>query len=186
MSAITVVQIGELIKQGDQGRITRELLQAFLENPVRFFVGLPVSYDQLVGLVSLIKRAVGKNNLGNIDRDIIQERFPLKGTGVRRVLCRVEAYLDGETSEQAAKRLTYAGHVLGNTGDLAGYLHDHPEEVEKWMGWVLAISEDSRWTAPGDLVLAPCANVRGAFRYFGLHNFRFRCDPHCGALVLNE
>ena len=145
-----------------------------------------VTYDQSVGLVPLIERAVGRANLNNINRDITQKRFPLKGTSVRSVKCRVEAYLDGETSEQAAKRLTDAGHVLASTGDLAGYLHDYPEEVAKWSGWVLAISEDSRWSFPDGFVVVPYAYVLGAYRLFDLDDFRNQFDSIYGVLVLSE
>lgn len=144
-----------------------------------------VTYDQSVGLAKIIERAVGRENLGNISPDITQERFLLKGTGVRKVLCRVEAYLDGEMGEQAAKRLLAAGHVLASTGDLAGFLHDHPEEVAEW-GWVDAISEDSRWTCPVGPVLVPCAHVGGADRYFRLRDFRNQHGSHGGVLVLCE
>ena len=152
-------------------------------------VGLPVIYDQSVGLMALVRSAVGEANLGNIDSDITPERFLLKGTGVRNIKVRVEPHLDGETSEQAAKRLTARGCVFGNTGDLAGFLHDHPEEVEKW-GWVLAISEDSRWAHPGvGYVGVPCVDVRGADRYFVLVGFRSRLSSDfvpLGVLVLCE
>ena len=135
-----------------------------------------VSYDQSAGLVPLIDLAVGPKNVGNVNRDITQERFPLKGTGVRSIKCRVEPYLNGETSEEAAKRLTDAGHILGNTGDLAGFLHDHPDQVEKWAGWVFAISEDSRWTCSDGFVCVPDAYVSGASRYFDLYGFRYQLN----------
>ena len=146
----------------------------------------PVSYDQSMGLTALIERAVGPRNLDSINHYIIPERFSLKGKGVWAVKCRVEAYLDGETSEEAAKRLTTAGHILGNTGDLAGFLHDHPDEVAKWQGWVLAISEDSRWADSDGVVCVPDASVYGTRRSFSLGGFRRRLSPRCGVLVLSE
>ncbi|MEK7625527.1 MAG: hypothetical protein AAB467_04230 [Patescibacteria group bacterium] len=183
----TFEQLAEFHEKVRAGRITRGNFQAFLRNPSSVFQdGFPVTYDQSGGPMPLIKLALGEDNLGNINPDITQERFPLRGTGARSVKCRVEAFLDGETGEQAAKRLTDAGHVLGNTGDLAGFMHDHPEEVEKWPGWVLAISEDSRWADPDGHVGVPCAFVDGAFRYFGLGGFRVRFDSDYGVLVLSE
>lgn len=148
-------------------------------------LGLQVVYDQSLGLRKLIERAVGPANLGNINPDITQERFPLKGTGVRKMNFRVEPYLQGETSEQAAARLTSAGFTLGNTGDLAGFLHDHPDEVAKWW-WVFAISEDSRWADSGGIVYVPCADVFGAHRHFGLSDFRNPRDSDRGILVACE
>lgn len=148
-------------------------------------VGLPTTYDQALGLAELIKRAVGPENLGNINSDITQERFSLKGTGVRQVNLRVEPFPSNETGEQAAKRLTTAGHTLANTGDLAGFLRNHPKEVEKWR-WVVALSEDSRWTRPGGRICVPCAGVRGADRHFVLAYFRRQFYSVFGVLVLCE
>ncbi len=161
----------ELLALTDSGN--RSVLKEFLTARIAQ-MWHQVSYDQSLGLVPLIERAVGERNLDSIRRDITPERFKLAGTGVRSMKARVEAYLKGETREQAAKRLTDAGHILGNTGDLAGFLHDHPDEMEKW-GWVDVISEESRWTSPDGCVLVPYAYVGGAsrdFRDFGLHGFR--------------
>ena len=144
-----------------------------------------VIYNQSLGFKALIERAVGPRNIGNINTDITPERFPLKGVGVRRVLCRVEAYLDGEPSEQAAKRLTGAGHILASTGDLAAFLHDNPEEVKKW-AWVLAISEDSRWTDSDGFICVPCADVYGTYRCFDLYDLRYPLYSGYGVLVSSE
>lgn len=146
---------------------------------------LVTTYDQSLGLRALIERAVGEGNLGNINPDITPQRFPLAGEGVRQVNLRVEPYRDNETSEQAAARLTAAGHTIADTGDLAGFLHDHPEEVERW-GWVLAISEGSRWAYSDGRVCVPDAGVDGAYRRFDLRGFRSRLYSGFGVLVFSE
>ena len=181
----TFPQMKHFWKLIDEGKITSANLQAYMENPNSFSIaGLPVTYDQSMGIRKLAEKAVGPNNLGNINSDITPERFPLKGTGARKVKARVVPYLDGETSEEIAVRL--AGCAFGNTGDLAGFLHDHPEEVEKW-GWVLAISEDSRWAHPDDgFVYVPRVVVSGAGRGFGLGGFRRQLGSDYGVLVLCE
>ena len=148
-------------------------------------LGHQVTYDQSIGIRKLIERAVGQANLGKINSDITPERFKLSGTGVRKMNFRVEPYLNGETSEQAAARLTAAGHTLGNTGDLAGFLHDHPQEMEKWW-WVFAISKDSLWIYSGGVVYVPCADVDGSSRNFGLGVFRLRRNSGNGFLVACE
>lgn len=181
----TFPQMQHFFRLVDEGKVSSANFQAFLENPNRFLAGFPVSYDQSLGLKELIRIAVGKNNLGNINPDITQERFKLAGTGVRKLNLKVVPYLDGETSEQAAVRLVADGHILANTGDLAGFLHDHPKEVEKWM-WVLAISEDSRWTFSASDVRMPYARVDGASRYFRLFVFRDQLSSVCGVLVACE
>ena len=147
--------------------------------------GFPTSYDQSNGLRKLIELAVGEQNIRNINNNITQERFPLAGTGVRKLNLRVEPYLHGETSELAALRLMVAGHVPANTGDLAGFLREHPTEVEKW-NWVSAISADSWWTDSDGYVYVPCANVDGAYRNFYLCDLRSRLRSGCGVLVVCE
>lgn len=160
-------------------------LDAQIDEMAKKAAGFPVTYDQSLGLAELIKCALGPNNVDNFNRDITPERFSLKGTDVRTINVRVEPFLDGETGEQAAERLIAAGHVLANTGDLAGFLLIHPKEVEKW-NWVVALSEDSRWTSPDGNVDVPYANVNGAVRYFGLGLFRVDFDSDDGVLVLCE
>jgi hypothetical protein len=134
MANPTFPQMQHFFRLVDQELITSANFQGFLQNPARFLVGFPTNYDQDISLKKLIERAVGPNNVLNINSDITPERFPLKGNGVRTVNARVEPYLDGETSEQAAKRLVAAGHLLGNTADLAGFLHDHfsTSSVSSW------------------------------------------------------
>lgn len=89
----TFEQLSEFHEQVKAGRITRVNFQAFIRNPsLVFHGGFPVSYDQGLGLVPLIERGVGTANLGNINRDITQERYKLAGTGVRQVKAKVEPY----------------------------------------------------------------------------------------------
>jgi len=173
----------EVLALTDSGN--RPLLKEFLAIRIAQMWRV-VSYDQSAGLLPLIKLALGTKNAGNINPDITKERFPLRGNGVRLVNCRVEAYLDGETSEQAAERLVAAGHILGDTGDLAGFLHDHPKQVAKLPGWVLAISQDSRWADSDGCVCVPIACVFGGGRDFDLDGFRRQLDSDYGVLVLGE
>lgn len=184
MSTPTFPQMQHFYRLVAEGCVTSANFQAFLQNPARFLAGFPISYDQDIGLVPLIERAVGPNNLGNINRDITPARFKLAGTGVRSVTCRVEPYRNGETSEEIYDRLKGTVPGFGNTGDLAEFLHAHPEEVEKWPGWVLAISEDSRWADSDGRVLVPGACVGGARRGFGLFGFRGRLGSGYGILVV--
>lgn len=184
MSKPTPEQMEHFYELQGAGVITRANLQAFLENPSRFLAGLSVTYDQSLGLRALIECAVGPANLGNINRDITFDRFKLAGTGVRTVNLRVEPCLNNETGESAAMRLASAGHTLANTGDLAAFLRDHPDEVEKW-ALVLAISEYSRWDSDG-WVCVPDAYVRGADRGFGLCDFRGQLSSSDGVLVSSK
>lgn len=161
----------------------RKLANALRKNKMKS-AGFPVTYDQSLGLTELIKRALGPDNSRNF-KDIIPEHFPLKGTDVRTVNVRVEKFSIGETGEQATKRLVAAGHVLANTGDLAGFLASHPKEVEKW-SWVVALSGDSCWAAPDGFVYVPYTRVLGPHRDFSLVHFRYSFNSGGGVLVLCE
>jgi len=166
----------------EEGKITRANFQAFLEKPTKFVADFfATTVNNGVGLISLIKLAVGPNNLSNINSDITPERFKL-GEGVRDVKLQVLPYLDGETSEDCAKRLVSEGHTLENTGELAAFLAQHPEEVERW-SWVFALGEASRWEHPDGSVSMPCAGVDGTDRGFDLDWFGRQCDSRYGVLV---
>ena len=101
---------------------------------------------------------------------------------------RVVPYLDGETSKQAARRLTDAGRILGNTYDLAGFLHNHPKEVKKWL-YVLAISKDSRVANPEGHgpIFVPFASVNGPYyRNLSYNSFCAQLNSHYGVLIIDE
>lgn len=145
----------EAVSQADRelGALEAEAkIDAKIEANAKKEDGLLTVYDQSLGLAELIKRAVGPvvNYRSYINPDITQERFPLKGTHVRHVKLRVERFAGkGETGQQAVERLTSAGYTLAGTGDLAGFLHNYPNEVGKW-SIVTALSEDSRWMRSAD------------------------------------
>ncbi len=147
--------------------------------------GLLTTYNQSLGLTELIRLAVGPNNMGNINLNITQARFPLQGAGIRTVHLRVEPFRNNETGEEAADRLTAAGHILADTGDLAGFMHDHPQEVAKFT-WVVALAKSARWTYPDGLVRVPCAYVIGSYRDVRLDIFRLRFGSARGVLVRCE
>ncbi|MBI5022866.1 MAG: hypothetical protein HZC05_01710 [Candidatus Magasanikbacteria bacterium] len=128
-------------------------------------------YNQAIGLRALIKMAVGKKNVVNINRHLTPEHFKLAWTGIRAVNLRVEPLLDDETGEQAAARLVAAGRTLADVGDLACFMYDYPGEMRRWE-WVFAISVSSRWADDGmGKTFVPFASVRGAHREFKLFFF---------------
>lgn len=198
-STVTVGQVRDLLNREARGEFGEEGLGADLQwfadnqrivrglrnGTIKFAkppLNFSTAYNQALGLARLLRRAVGK--LGTIHPDITQKRFPFKGTDVRQVNLRVEPFLSGETGEEAAKRLTAAGHMLANIGDLAGFFHDHPEEVENWT-WVVVLSEDSRWTSPNGDVFVPYAEVCEV-KCFNLDEFLRDFQSDDGVLVLCE
>lgn len=166
-------------------RALHDLIEGRLETTGRPNVNFMITYDQSLGLMDLIRRAVGPDNDRNINGDITQERFPLKGTDIRTVWARVERFIGEETCEQVSERLIDTGHTLANTGDLAYFFGHYPWAVEKW-NWVVAPSEDSRWVHSDGHIWAPCARACGVERYFSLGDIRKDFHVGSGILVLDE
>jgi|GEM_PF-5437357 hypothetical protein len=135
----------------------------------------PTVIDYDVGLTKLIEGAVGSSNLRYVNSNISPVRFELR-EGVRAVNLELVPFLDGETSEQAAKRLTDAGYTLEGVGELAQFLADNPTEVAKY-ATVVALNKMSRWERPSGGIFAlrnvfvPCVCVDGAYRGFQLSYF---------------
>lgn len=95
----------------------------------------------------------------------------------------VQRFQDGETAEECAKRLVEEGFTLENTGELAAFLAQYPEEVENLRGWLLALGEASRWAHPVGNVLVPCVHVYRASQFFDLNVFRCMFRSENGVLV---
>jgi len=142
-----------------------------------------INYNQSLGLKKLIELAVGKQNLGKINDDITQERFPLAGIGIRKLSLRVEPCLDDETVKEVRMRLLSAGHIPANTGDLASFFRSHPTEVGEWAE-VLVVGEDSQWENADNRVCVPGVFVFKGGRYFGLCHLYSRVDQRYGVLVI--
>ena len=129
----------------------------------------------------LCQKAVGEN--GFVNSNITSENFKAtKATGTK---FKIEKIKDGETCEQAAKRLEKSGLKLANIIDLANYMKENSGEIEQYW-WVVSLSEDSRWAYSGGFVCVPYARVGGALRRFDLCVFRGRLDFDYGVLVACE
>lgn len=138
--------------------------------------GLPTTYNCCFGLTELICLAVGKNSFSRYSSGITQGQFPLRGAGVIQTRLRVEPLNYRETGEEAVRRLTSVSRILADAGDLAGFQHDHPNEVAKW-SQVIALAETAR-SASSSGSLVPSARVVHKvgdvdhFRFFRLVNFK--------------
>lgn len=145
-------------------------------------------FDQSLGLMPLVMRAVGHNNLENIDWRISLEVFPFIGKGVRIASMWVEPCLKGETIEMTADRLDRDRYNLASTADLAGFLHDYPNEVEKW-NWVFAFRRKQKsWLQmdPVQREQLPGASVVGnSRRFWKVFDPHLQYDGPCGILVYN-
>lgn len=185
MSKITIEQIEELLARKNlssdkPGRITRAMLQAFLDNPNRFVTKFPTTVNRNLGLLPLIRQAVSEK--GYINPDINPERFKLEGKGAREVSLELVPFLDGETGEEAVTRLEAEGYTLENTSELAAFFQLYSEEVEK-RNYVVALGKDSRWMDQPGRVNVPCACVLDDQRDFDLCYFSGQFNSEDSVLV---
>jgi hypothetical protein len=138
-----------------------------------------------LGLIKLIRLAVGYENSDKIDSRITSQRFKIAETGVRKVNLKLKFPLEGETCMDAAWRLEGEGYTLADTGELAAFLENNPKEVEKYFS-VLALGRDARWEYIPDVgIYVPCASVSagGAERYFLIYWFHAKLYSDHAILV---
>lgn len=128
--------------------------------------------NNAVDLRTQVRQALGDNNFFNISPTIPLERLKCAkfDTIATDMYPRLARYLPGETSKNAAERLVAQGYVLGDLGELAQFLAQYPEEVEKFSA-VFALDVGSRWLNSEDEWCVAFAGVEGAARW--LRHFRF-------------
>src|SRR3989338_2694445 len=153
------------------------------ESRVEWVFQIYVHYH--LGLMKLIRMAVGYKNSDKIDSRITPERFKITETGVRKMNFRLKFPLEGETCRDAAWRLDGEGYDLANIGELAAFLESNPKVVEKYFS-VLALGHDSRWECAYDVgIYVPCVSVSvgGADRYFLIYSFHAKLYSDHAILV---
>lgn len=184
MSKPTLEQLEYFYQLQRKGVVTRANFHAYLEYCDRFSdeKGFHVVYSQFAGIERLARQAVGEWHMSNLHRYITDDHFPL-GWSIRDVSLMVKPYLNEEANDEAASRLMAEGFTLGDIGDLAGFLRDHPTEVEKWR-WVTAINKNSLWKESDDIAYMPFVSVGGYCRLFLLRNFNIPVPVDCGVLVV--
>lgn len=112
-----------------------------------------------IGLISLIREAVGLGNLHNIDEVFTSEQFRLvESSSAHKGKPSLIPCFDDETGYQVRNRILSQRYTLGNTIDLARYMINNLVAMKKFAG-VLAMSDDSQWECPE----SRCAYVSYAF-----------------------
>ena len=84
---ITLAQLGELIAQGERGRVKRDMLQEFLRDPARFMVQNAIAeagkiYPVTIDCGKTIEQMVAACKCDWSDPNIIGKNFPISGQGV--------------------------------------------------------------------------------------------------------
>lgn len=136
----------------------------------------PTAVNNPLGLMRMLEEGLGKENYPrNISPHITPERFQLTSPDVREVNLELAPFLAGETAEAAVRRLAPKGYNFENTGELAAFLADKPEEVAKYAA-VVTLGDLSRWVTKKQFgqVFVPYVQVNGAYRCCRLYPFNTR------------
>ena len=126
----TFPQMQHFFRLVDEGKITAERFQAFLENPNRFFeeTGFPVTVDYDMPLDAMID--AGKYDWKN--DDITVEHFPIEGTGT--VECKLLlVHLDRSfTTAEVEEQLKAQGLEPAKIEHLLAFGAKYPEKQLKF------------------------------------------------------
>ena len=127
MSKITVEQIGELVEQnkGENPRVTREILQAFLRNSNAFLRASV--YSATVDYGKSVEEMVVAGNYDWKNDDINSKNFSVKGEGVVNVNLELVHLDKGVSSEDALTYLEENGMRPPTIEELLVFGSSYPE-----------------------------------------------------------
>jgi hypothetical protein len=155
-------ELQELLDSKNRPKL-KKFLQQQSELPYR-----RIEYNQSFGLVRLILRALTEGsvlNLSRMDERITQDRFPPQGMRSKRTArCKVVAIGNGRPIEQELQHLT-TEQSFANAGDLAIFMHNHPEEMGKWD---FVLTAHTLWTDESGVTWIPGGFVEEENRGFML------------------
>jgi len=174
-----VEQLGELIAQAKSGRITRELLQAFLRNPnAKPGEEYIVSVDYGMSLADMIVAGQydGKNS------DINSRNFPIKGEGTVNVNLEL-VHLDKSASfEDVLAYLEANGMRPATVEELLAFGATYPEIQREFP----IICLGSSWVYPDGNRRVPVLRRRGSRRSLSLSWFTYGWPEHCRFLAVRK
>lgn len=139
---ITTKQIGELIAQSEQGRITREMLQKFLENPL--VVLATVVLTMFERMVALCKFDWVNDNITPKNFPVMEEPAP---DTEYELVCMEKCASTNEAEAETGRR----GLLPTTLADLLLYVRKNPNEQRKYPIVVLGSKWqllDGRWCSP--------------------------------------
>ena len=164
MSRITTDQIAELLAQDKTGRVTRELLQAFLRNPhsVNAKPGqYVVSVDYGMSLAGMI--VAGQYDWKN--SDINAKNFPVAGEGVVETKLELIHLNKVASTDEVEAYLEKNGLRPATLAELLAFGAMFPEIQREFP--VIALG--SSWVDPDGNRDVPCLNWNGSERYLNLY-----------------
>ena len=164
MSKITVEQIGELVEQskGENPRVTREILQAFLRNPNAFLRASV--YSATVDYGKSVEEMVSAGRYDWKNDDINSKNFPVSGEGTVNVNFELIHLNKGVSSEDALTHLEENGMRPPTIEELLVFGSSYPEIQREFP----VICLDSSWVDPDGYRSVPCLHRSGSGRSLSL------------------
>lgn len=158
---VTIEQLHELHEQIRTGRVDGDILQRFIENPLRFAndlgrfgrkYGLVVNYDHDVD------RLVHDNRFtGYVNGDVNTVHFPEERRGIREVTVEYYEFEETVTGREAARRIEEDGYVNEDVHALLTFGKEHP--IEQLRRPIAALG--SRWRDGGNVYAPFLVDVGG-------------------------
>ncbi|MFZ2189513.1 MAG: hypothetical protein WA057_01435 [Candidatus Magasanikiibacteriota bacterium] len=163
MSEITTEQLGELIAQGKTGRVTRELLQVFLQNP-QSVNGQPSKYTVSVDYGKSVKEMVAAGRYDWSNDDINDTNFKVNGNGVVTIDLELVHLNKTASSEDVLSYFEQNGLRPATLAELLAFGATYPE-IQREFPIVCVDKETSSWVGPGGYrnvpYLSRCVSGRG-------------------------
>jgi len=182
MSKITVEQIGELVEQskGENPRVTREILQAFLRNPNAFLRASV--YSATVDYGKSVEEMVVAGNYDWKNKDINSKNFPVSGEGTVNVNFELIHLNKGVSSEDALTHLEENGMRPPTIEELLVFGSSYPEIQREFP----VICLGSSWVSPGGDRDVPYLSRDGSERGLSLGWFGGDWDECCRFLAVRK
>lgn len=186
MSKITVEQLGELIAQAKDDRVTRENLQAYLRNPNGFIAGgqagvypVVIDYGKSVAEMIVAGRYDWKND------DINDTNFKVcGGTGVVTVALELVHLNKVVNSEDVLRHLEENGMRPANLAELLVFGATFPEIQREFP--VICLDKASSWVDPHGYRYVPYLLRGGSGRELYLYWFDDDWYEHCRFLAVRK
>ena len=161
---ITTAQIAELLAQDKLGRVTRELLQAFLRNPQSYVNGKPSEYLVTVNYGKTLEEMVSAGQYDWSRDNINSTNFPITGEGVVEVNLELVHLNKVVSTDEVMAYLEANGLRAVTLEELLAFGAKYPEIQREFP--VIAIG--SSWVGPGGDRRVPYLGRSGSERSLSL------------------
>jgi hypothetical protein len=119
---------------------------------------------------------------GKVGNNLSAEHFPKLVFRTIYPNLQLVPFKDGETGEEAARRLVDEGYALEDLSALSFFLRQRPKEIFNKCG-VLVLADNSQWLDADGYLRIPLLYVYEGRRYLALQWFRREFRANCLILV---